>query len=328
MTRVEVRIVNQMVGLILCGLLLASCTGNSVVTDLNTSRSGSVINTDLIAGGGNGIGTDCGDVSISHDGDSLTIDVTSTSGWTMGMVHVYVGTDQPSQGPGVAPGLMPFKQDAGGGTSASFDLPLVGTYPARGNKPASDYDWTGADLVIMFHAEVSTIVDGFQQGQFATYGLYAGSNDTNVGSVSVAVVGTNLEVTVNANQLMSETQLYLGTAIPPFSAGHFTWNSGAINTTSYTFVIPLSEIPGAVCEGDIYMAVHASVGSSSATAWNPGNRLNWGRNPLWKSYTVLSLPSCNESEISETAWAKGDDTTWFPNNGISRWGWWLNYSVN
>ena len=124
--------------------------------------------------------------------------------------------------------------------------------------------------------------------------LWAGQN-IEVGYLTVAVVGDNLEVTYTITDPeweLLETHLYVGTIAPTKSApGRFPY--GPEDAVGGVYTIPLDELPDPDVDGNIVIAAQAEV-----------------RKPEIDPDTGEQMVDPDTGELiyqEETAWAEGDE---------------------
>ncbi|MDQ3023494.1 MAG: hypothetical protein M3R04_03780 [bacterium] len=317
------------------------------------------------AGNGPGNGTDAGDVTISNDGINLfiSIDMDDTNDWSFGNLHIYIGDGLPIKNGkvSVAPGQFPY--NAGDGNTVVPGDEWEGSWLLSDFAGIDPLTILIHGEGIQGGSEGGEWTLSCAQAFGGTYGLYYGSTDAPVGEVNLYIDGTDIYATVNvdAPYLINEAHMYLDFAsngIPTLNAGSWPYNSGNLvpGQTSYTFgPIPLStfgvEYNGDPLEtefADLTFAFHTAItntgngGSETATAWNPGCRqflMQPGGNPKphkWKSYTTCAdIVDCGWVEgepggegNTDTLWAADDPVDgsgWFPNQGINRWGWFIEY---
>jgi fibronectin type 3 domain-containing protein len=153
-----------------------------------------------------------------------------------------------------------------------------------------------------------------KQGVFETLGLYQGSKDELSGSVTLAISGDELVVTVAAGSGLSlkETHLYVGETAPVSATpALFTYNHSLSSpAASDAYTVPLVGLGGHI-DSAMYIALFATFedGGSTATAWNadcrqlfPGNDNDRENSRGWKSYCDFQLPGCEiTAPLSVTA---------------------------
>lgn len=337
--------------------VLSSCGNESSVTTNSTITPGanhSVSNppadafkTELIAGGGNnGEGTDVGDVWLWLEGDDLHVKALSSGDWYFNDVadnlKIYASINKPTTAPPTSQLNYKFTVVSGG-----EEVVIPDTGAANLN-----------ELYVLVHGDMAHMVldqnsGGGGYGSYSyTYGLYYGNNDVPCGDVVLTIEGDYLVVTFNTDSpwWLRETQVYIGTSVPPFAPGQWTSIHSPVIPEGQTVdkhYFLLSGIPGSPGD-EIYMAFHASIvdGSGlmegqSATAWNPENRIHFivGKKPHWKSYTEWTYPYPDDedyTEVDETAWGldnSGIDPDqvdgWFRkvfwNFQGNQWGWVCSY---
>ena len=101
---------------------------------------------DLIAGQTE----DVGEVCVSDDGTTLTVTYMTSHDpwWTLFTTHLHIWVPGIDDGPkvsggGPSPGQFAWTvPDLSDATSATYNIPLAGTYPGKGNKVGEPYNWT------------------------------------------------------------------------------------------------------------------------------------------------------------------------------------------
>ncbi len=169
--------------------------------------------------------------------------------------------------------------------------------------------------------------------------LIAGQS-INVGTVCAEKTETTLDITYSTfgEWYLSEAHLGIGlqstdvtqpdgSALPP---GQLDYNAGDIAyVQSYTFSVPLSDLPELSCPDQVFVAAHASVNRISSgeviqseTAWANGTPFTGSRWGWYWEFTVTCDPDLPSGQRQcETAFAYGDTT--FIELGLTkgRWGW-------
>ena len=177
--------------------------------------------------------------------------------------------------------------------------------------------------------------------------LMAGQNEV-AGEVCLELEGENLVLnyTTTGDWTLEEVHAFVGESsddIPQtkkgtFKNGNFPYKAEDLSTTSYTFVIPVTDIVGSVedlCDNTLVVAAHAVVsreldgdaGVQEETAWGSGTEQNDDRN--WAMYFTVSFSCEPETDggpvvgTCETAFAVGETTFIELELTDSRWGWQL-----
>ncbi|HKZ95127.1 MAG TPA: hypothetical protein VJ249_11200 [Candidatus Bathyarchaeia archaeon] len=261
---------------------------------------------------------DAGDVLVWNDGINLFVRYVTTGSWMMTSTHLAVGdslSDIPrtKQGSPI-PGQFPF--------STIHDPPVsMFTYTI------SLGSWTpGTVLVIAAHAVVCGPAgdQAFAEGLLATMPLYTYPDAENAGSVSVAIVGDNLVITIQTTgswQLL-DTFAFVGFSAPPFPPPWWTWPDrhtglGGVTTDTYTFSLTGM---GVNCGDVLFISVRTwmrGVDSFGNTVLRDG----WADpNPFdgWTKFFSVTVP-CRL--VCETAWGNGVRFT------SRNWAMYFNYAV-
>ena len=245
---------------------------------------------------------DAGDVSVWNDGTHLYVRFETTGDWAMRSTHLHVAT--------ALEGIPQTKKDSP--KPGQFD------YMTPHDPPVMEFTYMielggwvpDTELYIAAHAVVCGPGEEpmFAQGLLTTVPLYTWPDAINVGTVTVAIVGENLVVTLETidGWLMLDTHLYLNPTTPP------TWpppwvafpykHEGLGGVTTDQYVISLPSL-GVGCDDTLYISTHANLVKDGLT------RHGWGeQNPLepypvgWKKYFSVTI-SCEL--VCETAWGNG-----------------------
>jgi hypothetical protein len=157
-------------------------------------------------------------------------------------------------------------------------------------------------LSMAFSSIMSARGATFVQGVLTTVPLWTWSDATNVGTVTVAVEGENLVVTLETTSgwLMSDTHLYADTTWPgwafPFPLELFIGHEGLGGVATDTFVVSLMGL-GVECNDLLYISAHAHVTT------DPMERDAWGQeNPFivgWNKYFSVTIP-CEEKPAGKS----------------------------
>lgn len=177
--------------------------------------------------------------------------------------------------------------------------------------------------------------------------LMAGQHEE-AGEVCLTLDGDNLLLTytTTGDWVLNEVHAFVGESssdIPQtkngtFKNGRFPYKASDLDTTSFTFTIPLSDFvssPEELCDKTLVVAAHAVVsrelggdaGVQAETAWGDGTQMRDDRN--WAMYFTVKFYCDPETDggpsagACETAFAVGETT--FIELGLtdSRWGWQL-----
>lgn len=152
-----------------------------------------------------------------------------------------------------------------------------------------------------------------------TYQLLAGQT-INAGTLIVSNDATNLYVTYNAidGATFNTLHLWVGKSLASLPLnqggnpviGQFPYQYNTNGASTYTFTIPLADIPGSVtCEDALYIVAHAEwCGTTNETAFG-GNVVVTGKGRWWRyAYHQLCCDDTPNNPVcyrGETAWAEG-----------------------
>lgn len=171
-------------------------------------------------------------------------------------------------------------------------------------------------LTLAFSPVISTGEPTFVQGVLTTVPLWTWSDATNVGTVTVAIEGENLVVTLETigSWLMSDTHLYADTTWPgwafPFPLELFIGHEDLGGVTADTFVVSLASL-GVECNDLLYISAHAHVIPSERDAWGQENPLTVG----WKKYFSVTIP-CEEKPAGKSpGWWKHQFLAFYEGKG-------------
>jgi hypothetical protein len=297
-----------------------SSAGNVSYTSYNSWPQSTLCGTPTVATFYAGQNTNVGSVTISNSKDSVFVTYTTSGGWVMGNVHLYVG----------ALANVPLN---GGGNPVIGNFPYTTNLNSMGNLVTFAFPESAFSscFIVAAHADVYKVVNGAvvqtetawgggtrftQRGSWATYSNYCkqscpacvystssfdifAGQTTDVGDLKVTNDQTNLYVTFTTvgDWFVGHTHLYVGTLaglpinnantpIPgqfPYSTAHTPY------VQSYTYTIPLTGLPSC-----LIIAAHS------------------------EAHRVVNGTTVQ----SETAWSYG---TQFPNT--NRWGWYSSYCI-
>lgn len=249
---------------------------------------------------------DAGDVSVWNDGERLYVKYETDGDWCLTKTHLHVATalaDIPQTGKGSPiPGHFDYSMEHDPcSTEYTYVIDLNGWTPTT-------------ELYIAAHAVVCRPGEGepmFVQGVLTTVPMYTWADAINVGTVTVAIEGENLVVTLETvdGWLMLDTHLYLDPTTPP------TWpppwadfpykNEGLGGVTADDYSISLPSL-GVGCDDTLYISTHANL--VKYTEWGAIYRDGWGdENPFdgWTKYFSVTIPCVPPELVCETAWGFG-----------------------
>src|SRR3972149_4416526 len=164
----------------------------------------------------------------------------------------------------------------------------------------------------------------FVQGTLTTKPLWTYSDAINVGTVTVAIQGENLVVTLATagGWLMTATHLYVDTTWPgwsfPFPLELFIGHEGLGGVTTDTFVVSLTGL-GVECNDLLYISAHARVTEdlTQRDAWGQDNPSIIG----WKKYFSVTIP-CEERPAGKSpGWWKHQFLAYIEGKGKPQLSW-------
>jgi hypothetical protein len=137
--------------------------------------------------------------------------------------------------------------------------------------------------------------------------LWMWSDATNVGTVTVAIEGENLVVTLETTNgwLLFDTHLYADTTWPgwsfPFPLELFIGHEDLGGVAADTFVVSLASL-GVECGDLLYLSAHAHV------IWESRDQDAWGQEAPsevgWNKYFSVIIPCVEEPEGKSPGWWK------------------------
>ena len=251
------------------------------------------------------------------------VSYTTTGGWVLDEVHLYVGTydEIPMSAGNPQIGLFPYSDNTNGATTWSYTVPIpnetddcfaiaahaaVSLLGNGGNVIQSETAWSDGDptngsswAMISEYCLCDTSEPCIYTT--ATYEYYGGIN-INIGTLEVTNDETNLYVTYNLvnGWHLQETQVYVGDPadIPTFmgnpAPGLFPYKTEHNPmVTTYTYTIPLASLPACYA-----IAAHSAIALVDAdgsiiqteTGWSDGTPFpsSWG----WGWYSEYCTQVC------------------------------------